>query len=457
MLRTHACIDGACTVARRILYWLQILSANLCVMLSLTRLISQEYGKIREGDTDKLNRKAALNIFYSLALSEALLFLLEKCYWEWNVRFVNLLEQVNQACGFEHTIEMIPIKRFFYDAFSRCIEGSIFDGLKMDMVSFSQELLASDSHDEQVMGARILLKFANDSIFAADTLRKIGSSTGVMTIERLVEMLNWKNHNEKELRFTAANIVLNLAGKKQNTLRLTGIPGCMESISSLLYSDFSCIGLRILKKLARHHDNCCKIGNTRGLLQKIVEFTGDGTAKKSTDINIDTNSMRFSLEVLKLLAATSGKEGKILRRKLLEIVLTISNIRDILQYEGEDDVILQKLSIEILTSLGKDQVARDRIGCTGGIIPQLLKPQPAVRFEAEEALFMLTLESKSNCSRIVKLGHVENLVKALNGPTFSYENSAKILRNLCVYGDTETKCLYCLRSSVDSKISAVRN
>lgn len=439
-------------LGRRILYWLQILSANLCVMLSLTRLISQEYGKIREGETDKLNRKAALNIFYSLALSEALLFLLEKCYWEWNVRFVNLLEQVNEACGFDQTIEMIPIKRFFYDAFSRCIEGSIFDGLKMDMVSFSQELLASDSHDEQLMGARILLKFANDSIFAADTLRKIGSSTGVMTIERLVEMLNWKNHNENEIRFTAANIVLNLAGKKQNTLRLTGIPGCMESISSLLYSDFNRIGLRILKKLARHHDNCCKIGNTRGLLQKIVDLTGE----KSNDINIDTDIMKFSLEVLKQLAATSGKEGRILRRKLSENVFTMSNMRDILRHEGEDVVILQKLSIQILTSLAKDQVARDRIGGTGGIIRQLIKPHPTVKFEAEEALMMLTLESKSNCSRIAKLGHVENLVKALDDPIFSYVNSAKILMNLCVYGDTETKYFDCLRSSAGSKISEVR-
>jgi hypothetical protein len=86
---------------------------------------------------------------------------------------------------------------------------------------------------------------------------------------------------------------------KQNSLRIAGIPGAMESISDLLQTNrslipaadeigkknlkfdhlsyasctFNHLGLLILKRLARDHDNCGKIGNTRGLLPKIIEFT----------------------------------------------------------------------------------------------------------------------------------------------------------------------------------------
>ena len=50
---------------------------------------------------------------------------------------------------------MVSIKRFFYDSYSKSIDGSIFDGLKMDHVSFRPELLESNSRGEQLIGPRI--------------------------------------------------------------------------------------------------------------------------------------------------------------------------------------------------------------------------------------------------------------------------------------------------------------
>ncbi|KAK1315776.1 hypothetical protein QJS10_CPA05g00902 [Acorus calamus] len=201
----------------KVFYWLQLLSASTCVALSLWRLSEQKFGEVSKGDTDKRNRKAALNIFYGLALAEAFMFLLEKAYWEWKVRYQNLLEQVRDECklGKEGTVS---IRRFFYDAHSMCVNGSIFDGLKMDLVSFAQELLSSDSRDEQLIGARILRQFATDERFSDETLRKIGTSAS--TMERLVEMLNWRNPAEQNIRLWAAEIVSKLAGKKRNSLRV---------------------------------------------------------------------------------------------------------------------------------------------------------------------------------------------------------------------------------------------
>ncbi|KAK6117297.1 hypothetical protein DH2020_048968 [Rehmannia glutinosa] len=449
----------------KLLYWLQLASATACVVLSMIKLVKRDYGDVEKGDSDKRNRKSALIIFYSLALAEALLFLLEKAYWEWKVSVKKLLESVNDECELGES-GLISIKRFFYDAYSKCVNGSIFDGLRMDMVTFAMELLDSNSPDEQLIGARILRKFSISPRFSEDTLQKIGISLSV--IERLVEMLNWKDHEEEEIRYSSAEILSKLAGIKQNSLRIAGIPGAMESISSLLHVSrshngacdeisekkiildnenygswsFNHMGLQILKKLARDHDICGKIGNTRGLLPKIIDFTNaeERLLKHPTATPSQIVTVKRSLQVLKMLASTSGSAGKQLRKEISEIVFTISNIRDILKH-GENQQELQILGIEILTSLAIEEDATERIGGTGGVLKALFgiffndeipENQNHVRAAAGEALAMLALESKSSCQRIHKLKINEKLIKALEVPLLNI-NAARILRNLCAY------------------------
>ncbi|KAM3323763.1 hypothetical protein P3S67_004914 [Capsicum chacoense] len=449
----------------KMLYWLQILSATACLVLSLMKLVFQNFGEVAKGDTDKRNRKSALLIFYSLAFTEALLFLLEKAYWEWKINYYRLLEEVNKKCELGPS-GMTSVRRFFYDAYSRSVNGSIFDGLKMDMVSFAMELLASTSPDEQLIGAQILRKFALNPRFCDDTLQKIG--TNIIVMDRLVEMLNWKDVQEEELRLSAAEIISKLTGKKQNSLRVAGIPGAMESISSLLqisriptgasdeicekriifdnenygFWTFNHLGLLILKKLARDHDNCGKIGNTRGLLPKIIEFTqaGERLLRDESATPTQILTLKRSLQVVKMMAGTAGATGKELRKDISEIVFTISNIRDILRY-GEKHPTLQHLGIEILKSLALEDDATERIGGTGGVLKELCniflkETMPNhhghVRTAAGEALAMLALESKNNCHRILKLKVTRKLVEALEVPLLRI-NAARILRNLCAY------------------------
>lgn len=450
----------------KLLYWLQLASAITCVVLSSMKLIKRNYGEVAKGDTDKRNREAALNIFYGLALAEALLFLLEKAYWEWKVIYCKLLDEVNKECELGPS-GMVSIRRFFYDAYSRCVYGTIFDGLRMDMVSFGMDLLASNSPDEQLIGARILRQFAASDRFSEDTLQKIGITISVM--ERLVEMLNWKDPEEEEIRRSAAQILSQLAGKKQNSLRVAGITGAMESISSLLHISrsriggagdeisekkiicdnenygfwmFNHLGLLILKKLARDHDNCGKIGNTRGLLPKIIDFThaGERMLKDETVTPSQILTVKRSLQVVKMLVSTTGTTGKQLRREISEVVFTVSNIRDILRY-GEKYPMLQKLGIEILTSLALEENATERIGGTGGVLKELFniffeqgnrENRNHVRTAAGEALAMLASESKNNCHRFLRMKVLEKLVAALEVPLLCI-NAARILRNLCTY------------------------
>ena len=435
----------------KILQCLQVVAAIACVSLSLMKLIRRNFGEVEKSDWDKRNRKSALCIFYALALAEAFLFLFEKLYWELTVMYCKIFVKVNEECEFGLS-GIVSVRRFFYDAYSRCIEGSIFDGLKMDMVSFAMELLCSNSSEEQLMGARILKSFAMSSRFCDDTLQKLGVSFS--TVERLVEILNWKDPKEEEIRQSAAEIVSKLAGMKQNSLRVAGILGAMESISSLLFVEktgisitetFYNLGLLILMKLAQDHENCGKIGNTKGLLPKIIDLSCVGE-KLLMDENVRDSCIqkaKRALQVIKMLANTTGSTGKQLRKEISEIVYTFSNIRDILRY-GEKYPELQKLGIEILTSLAIENDATDRIGHTGGIIKELSKiffeegrPHPhaqvGVRSAAGEALVMLMLESEQNCNYILRLGTMKKLVNALEDPLVRL-NSAQVLRNLCTYG-----------------------
>ncbi|KAI4364403.1 hypothetical protein MLD38_020499 [Melastoma candidum] len=454
----------------RLLYWLQLLSATACVVLSMIKLVRRNFGDVAKSDTDKRNRKAALLIFYSLALAEALLFLMEKAYWEWKISCCKLLEEVANECELKMS-GLFSVRRFFYDSYSRCINGSIFDGLGMDMITFSMELLNSNIPDEQLIGARILRQFTTSNRFSDDTLRKIGSEISVL--ERLVEMVNWKDHLEEEIRLSAAEILSKLSARKQYALRVAGIPGAMESISSLLHANrnpsvtaeeigeksiildepnyglwtFNHLGLLILKKLAQDHDNCGKIGNTRGLLPKVVDFT-HATERMLKDENVaksQIQTVKRSLQLLKMLSSTTGATGKQLRREISEIVFSISNIRDILRH-GERHPNLQKLGIDVLTRLALEEDATLRIGGTGGVLKELLNiffsdnvpvDQNEVRIAAGDALAMLALESRTNCQRILKLNAMGRLVEALRYPLLRI-NAARILRNLCEYAGEDS-------------------
>ena len=430
----------------RLFYWLQLASATACVALSGVRLARQDFGDAADART---NRRSALDIFYGLALAEALLFLAEKAAWEWEVSHGRLLERVAAECRLAGAPGLVAIRRFFYDAYSRCVEGSIFDGLRMDLVSFAEELIVGGSRDEQRIGVGILVNVAAASPpLGDDALRRVGTSPAV--VERLVEMLGWTGADERGARASAALVVSKLASKKRNALRVAGVLGAIESVSSLLHAaDEECnlLGLLIIKKLARDHDNCSKIGNARGLLDKIIDFSviGGGASPASSPATGPLTASRAkavqrSLQVIKMLAETTGSTGKQLRREVAEIVFTVSNIRAVLQHAPAG---LRRLGAEVLTRLAMDADARERIGGTGGVVAILLdmflRPGAsgeAARVEAGEALAMLALESPRNCERILRAGGgasaVDRLVDALEDAAIGV-GAGRVLTNLCAY------------------------
>ncbi|CAN6295007.1 unnamed protein product [Urochloa humidicola] len=473
----------------RLLNWLQVLSAFACVALSLMRLWRHDFGN----DGAK-NMRPALLLFYTLALVEASLFLLEKAYWTWEVSVRKLLHQVSDECELG-AYGLVSLTRFFYDAYSRCVAGSIFDGIKMDLVTFAEELILSDFLDEQLIGVRILQQFAAGERSASDTLRKVGTTH--RSIERLVEMLNWKRPDEEEVRRCAAEVVSKLAGKRQNALRVSAIPGAIESIMSLLYTGqnalvpadaspagygggggydylpFNLLGLLILKKLARDHDNCGKIGNARGLLAKIIGFTQASPVLLRNPHASDSQvrAVKRALQLVKMLVSTTGGTGLALRRDVAEDVFTVSNLRGILQH-GHQRRELQKLATDVLTALAMDDHGKAAIVATGGVVGQLLSifvsaEERELGAEAGEALAMLALESEAGCAAILRrrADVLDQLVATLqeeqdgcgggDGGDARRLNAARLLRNLCAYsGDKERERLRAATKALPAALGA---
>ncbi|XP_020597076.1 uncharacterized protein LOC110036866, partial [Phalaenopsis equestris] len=216
------------------------------------------------------------------------------------------------------------------------------------------------------------------------------------------------------------------------------------------YHTLNLLGLLILKKLAKNPDNCAKIGKTKNLIPKIVDFTTAVIPKlrhrspiAGTDPEIQ--AAKRALQVLKRLAGTTGRTGETLRREISEIVFTIGSIREILKHGGEDEILkpLQKLGLEIITHLAMDEAARESIGATGGMMRELMRIfldcgglDGQVRVKAGEALAMLVVDSGRNCGRV--LSARQNLVARLveeAGDSLVGVNARRILTYLCAYGE----------------------
>ncbi|CAA6675554.1 unnamed protein product [Spirodela intermedia] len=224
-----------------ILTWVQVISTLACVGLSLWRLITQDYGEVEEGNAAERNREGALMVFYSTALAEEVLCLVETLYWIFKIFVENLLQRVSDECGFGSDGHRY-VCLFFFDAYSRCINGSIIDRLKIDL-SLSQRsfwfLISRKSNSLCSQIVQTLLP----KVFEGEPSEEM--------IERLIAMLNWKDPADAEIRLSAAEILSKLKGTQP-------LPR------------FRCHGS------LRKHDNRGKIWRTPGLLPKIIDLIGHG-------------------------------------------------------------------------------------------------------------------------------------------------------------------------------------
>ncbi|KAG6557506.1 hypothetical protein Mapa_000780 [Marchantia paleacea] len=383
----------------RLLYAVQIVSALGTIGLAVWRLYVHDYFYNPNNDQPMPpNITVSMSVFYALSIAEALLFLLEKFLWELRIRHSKILDRVNEEAGLGPE-NLESVKQFFYDVYSACLKGSVFDGLEMDLVSFAIEWLQEEDYKQQLGGARLLNRIvsvdgkARCDYFAADCLRRLGTAPGI--IERLVEMLSWNSKKDEPLLVEVAGIVCRLVACNRNASRIVAIPGSVDGIISLLlpheypspddknhyktakaYLELRLNGLRILKYLCFDHNNSAKIGKTRGILSILILFCEVRNEKSFTDsvnsvfLKYHLKTYKKSLQILALLASATNTSGGLLRRRIADVVSGLKNLRDIIQF-GDNQPELQKISVEIVYHLALDEGVRITIGSTGGVISNL--------------------------------------------------------------------------------------
>ncbi|EFJ37203.1 hypothetical protein SELMODRAFT_77290 [Selaginella moellendorffii] len=414
--------------ARRIsfiLHVLQLASAVVTIGFSLARLIQQDYVISRSSSSSnqvRTNLGSGLNIFYSLSLVEASIFLAERAYLEYNLRMKELLVKVARKSQLGEDL-LDFIRQFFYDVYSKCLKESIFVGLNLDLVTYSIAKIQSNSGNEQLGGVLMLSTLITQEQFLEDTLRTVGTTPGVT--ERLLEMITWRNRQEKEIRRSASKILCQLVIHKSNSFRVMAIAGALEGILTLLLdegdsdeelefdnSELTLHGLRMLKTLAKDDKNCVQIGNTRGLLSILVANIEIKGREKALGQKSQKKILKKTLQLLQRLVSTKGEHGRALKRDITKIVFTLPNLRDVLQHCGAHPV-LRGLAVDIITSLALDDGIKENIAGTGGLVHSLLALflkdehdqegiEFTVRLKAGEAVYLLVLKSSKNSSRVIR-------------------------------------------------------
>ncbi|CAL4990474.1 unnamed protein product [Urochloa decumbens] len=293
------------------------------IVVSSLRLRNKDFGNER-------NERPGVMIFYSLALSQGVLYLL------WFI-----LEKLKSLAVYKFDdknlgLDRKYIEKYLKDTRSKCLKDlSATEG--RNLIAYASGLLDSDHKDKYLAGAEILNhliskdKLPNEELIRSSRKR----------IQKLVLMLSWRDKDYQDVRLLAAKIVLHVAGN----ISISQFPGTLESVSALIQpsesetyhvlfhskfeqhiqedvkrstveSELIVKGLEILDKLDKDRNNALEILRADALLEDILAwicskpFIRDREQVKWVDI------VRLSFSVLARLASLGGQSAERLRRKI---------------------------------------------------------------------------------------------------------------------------------------------
>ncbi|KAL5205807.1 hypothetical protein ABZP36_034016 [Zizania latifolia] len=342
--------------------------------LSLWRLIQRDYGKV-DSDAAK-NLELALNVLYSLALIQGVLFFYYSASRLSGRRLANIIAGIygfeeDDADGRAAVIDYMRQTRNNCQKDPSSVRGR-------NLVTFAVELMKPElslSSGDYISGARILDKLLSQEKLSeqhALIRQLVGSSaSSPMLMEKLLQRLYYTCPLDHDVRVLAARIVAHLAGE----ITLTRFPQGIRCIYSLLdmttttqgqkqddyddsaqsdhYKELMVQGLDILYKLAAMEDNCRIIINTtegQHLLSKAMAPVSANLLHR-IDHEAWSDIVQRSLQLMSRLVAAPGETGDKLRSQVLNNSDAISTMNKILNCQECTKKKLYILAIKILTKL----------------------------------------------------------------------------------------------------------
>ncbi|KAL6857016.1 hypothetical protein ACP4OV_018398 [Aristida adscensionis] len=207
------------------------------------------------------------------------------------------------------------------------------------------------------------------------------------------------------------------------------------------------LGMQILERLARDPDNCIEIVKDAKIITEITRLINSyhTTNNENSGVSVKQKQQQEIMicscsKLVKNLANTRGKTGATLCRELWKNCSLLYIMQIMFHLEPQEvEAIIAKLAL--------DEVARQEIGSTQGIIGNLmhafLVPEPNVRpgsnnnnivhslrMAAGKALVNLTIMSEDNCWAILDEPLTNDLIDMMLDDGFIYV-AANLLHNLC--------------------------
>ncbi|CAL4899534.1 unnamed protein product [Urochloa decumbens] len=372
----------------------------------------------------------ALKIFYVMVFLQGISYIMA-CMLETAFSFL-FRRFLAKGSGLGEEPEMKSINLYYEHAYDKCMQDGVLSKEDLKLVRFAVDSLNSNSHDQNLAAVRILYSLLKET----ETTR---SNTGLLVSEittsnnsvaTLISMLGWTEPEDEAIRLFAAEVISKMAGN----LRIVGIPGAMQMVSSLLdynarasevcinvevpgyvspsriqalpvqetgnnvlnipkkilncvenlisipkedkefwiaKDSFPSQALEILEKLAHDLDNCAEISRATGLIAKIIGFMS---------YTIDTTNVpealkqQWTTSCLKLtikLASTNGEIGIVLRQKISEQPFLLINLGEVLENNCSSQHQLE-LVMGILAKLAIDMEAREDIGSSKVFVTKLV-------------------------------------------------------------------------------------
>ncbi|KAF0889294.1 hypothetical protein E2562_022844 [Oryza meyeriana var. granulata] len=405
-----------CPLAALYLFGLLITTA-----LSLWRLIQRDYG-MSDGDA---NLEPALNVLYSLALFQGVLFLYRFVSRFAGKRLAGVVAE-NYGFGKEDEGGRESVMEYMRKTRVGCEKDPSF-AKGRNLVRFAVEQMKPDaiSSVDYVSGARILDKLLEQKQLQDQhtMIRQlVGSASSSQVMQRLLHSLRSTSPRDTDARQLAARIVAHLADE----ISLTSFPHGIGCISSLLETTTSeqqdddsapsahCKalmkqGLIILDKLATEEPNRRIISTEQGLLSKAMAPVRADLLHR-IDHGAWSDIVAASLQLMCRLVTAPGNTGAKLRSQVFKNKGAINPMEKILKCDRCNEK-LHILAIKILTQLPMEEPAtasldaesRDKVtGLLVDIFTNENNKDASKRQLAGEALAMLSDQSESSAAVIFK-------------------------------------------------------
>ena len=372
----------------------------------------------------------ALKIFYIMVFFQGISYIMA-CMLETAFSFL-FRRLLAKACGLGKEPEMKSINLYYEHAYDKCMQDGVLSQEDMKLVRFAVDSLSSNSRAQNLAAVRILYSLLKETEATRSSTGLLVSevTTSKNSVGTLISMLGWTEPEDQGIRLFAAEVIAKMAGN----LRIVGIPGTVQMVSSLLDYDarasevcinmevpgylspsriqalpvqvtgnnvldtpkkflqcmknlisipkedeefwmakdsFPSQALEILEKLAHDLDNCAEISRATGLIAKIIGFMS---------YTIDTTNIpgpqkqlwtTSSLKLIIKLASTNGEIGMVLRQKISEQPFLLSNLAEILEDSCSSQYQLE-LVMGIIAKLAVDMEARQEIGSYQVFITKLV-------------------------------------------------------------------------------------